>query len=250
MIIDAHTHMPAEGWSKRTDFFPTVAEAVRYLRETGTDAALFNTWQGVLAETEQDLEQANAAALALTKSHEGFLYPGAALHPAFGQASREALARFRDLGYLWVGELVHYHKSYRYIDPEFLALCEMCANHGHILQLHVHEDIIEVARQFPSMPVVCSHIAPDLCSRLAAEPNIWLDISGSGGGLTMGNLETAYRIFGADRLLYGTDFTGYEPRAFLARVNVVVKDPLEREKILWRNVVKLLETADSRPLRP
>jgi predicted TIM-barrel fold metal-dependent hydrolase len=249
MIIDSHTHLPAEGWSVVTTPFPTVSEAIGYLREAGTDAALFNTWQGVFAETADDLVQANAAAWDLAQEFEGFLYPGASIHPAFPKVSQEELARFRDSGYLWVGELVHYHKPYRYVDPEFLDLCETCAKHGHILQLHVHENIIEVARRFPAMPVVCSHIDLALCPRLAAEPNIWLDISGSGGGLNIGYLEAACQIFGPDRLLYGTDFTGYEPRAFQARVNTVMKDPTHREKIFWQNTVRLLEKVGSRPLK-
>ena len=64
MIIDTHTHLPAEGWPVVTTPFTTVDEAIRYLREAGTDAAFFNTWQGVFAETQPDLEQANAMILA------------------------------------------------------------------------------------------------------------------------------------------------------------------------------------------
>ena len=43
----------------------------------------------------------------------------------------------------------------------------------------------------------------------------------------------------ADAVLYlrnaGTDFTGYEPRAFQIRLESSVPDPVEREKVRWWN---------------
>lgn len=249
MIIDAHTHLPSEGWPGTPTPFATVANAVAYLHATGTDAALFTTWQGVLAETVDDLNQGNAAALALAAQYPDFLYPGACLHPAFSASSRYWLQQFRDAGYRWVGELVPYQRPYRYTDEVFLELCAECAAHDHVVQLHVHEDIIEVARLFPNMPVVCAHIGDEaFCRMLAPLPNIWLDISGAQGGLVIGALETAYDILGADRLLYGTDFTGYEPRCFQARLACAVPDSEAREKILWRNVAQLLGSVGSRPI--
>ena len=246
MIIDAHTHLPAEGWRGNPSPIPTVAEAVAYLRAAGTSAALFNTWQGVMAESESDLDQANAEALALTRRYQGFLYPGAVVHPGFPEVSVRWLARFRDEGYAWVGELILEKCACRYSDPAFMDLFAECERHGHIVQLHVHEDIIAVARRFPRMTVVCSHIDMDLCPRLAAEPNIRLDISGACGGLWIGGIESAYLAFGASRLLYGSDFTGYEPRCFQERLKVAVSDVEERQAVLSGNVRALLPAWDCR----
>jgi len=248
MLIDAHTHMPSVGMEIYSPINETVEKAVCYLREAGTDAAIFTPWRGVFATTAQELEQGNAEALALAREYDGFLYPGATIHPAFPDLSLEWLARFRDLGYRWVGELVHYKLPYRYTDPAFLSLCEVLAEHGHILQAHLDEELIEVARRLPDMPVVISHISTELLDRQAAMPNVWLDISGGVGGLQIGALEAACRAFGADRLLYGTDFTGYEPRAFQARLEVVIPDAAERKKVRGQNVVKLLERAGARPI--
>ena len=95
MIIDAHTHLPSPGWEGHSCFFTTVESAVEYLRKTGINAALFNTWQGVFAETEDDINSANTAALDLYKNYKGFLYPGAVIHPLFPEISRHWLDRFR-----------------------------------------------------------------------------------------------------------------------------------------------------------
>jgi hypothetical protein len=110
------------------------------------------------------------------------------------------------------------------------------------------QDVLEVARRFPAMPVVNSHIDANFCPQLAELPNIWLDISGGAGGLWIGSLEAAVQAMGPDRLLYGTDFTGYEPRAFQARLQMCVPDPVEQEKVRWKNVVRLLESVGSRPI--
>ena len=248
-ILDCHTHMPSPGWPGHTCHFSDVAKAVAYLRDTGTDAAISNTWQGVLAKTEEDLCTANGAALALARQYRGFLYPGAVIYPRFPTASLEWLERFRDEGLLWVGELVNYREdACDYTAKQFLDLFEECARHGHVVQLHYSEAILEVAKMFPKMQVVCSHISVEHCSRLAAHPNVWQDISGLAGGLVVDALETAYDAFGADRLLYGTDFTGYEPRCFMLRVQTVVPDLEEQEKVFAGNLVRLLEQVGSKPI--
>jgi len=66
----------------------------------------------------------------------------------------------------------------------------------------------------------------------------------------MGGLEAAYRAFWANRLLYGSDYTGYEPRAFVVRVETVIRDNSEREKVFASNLVRLLRQIDSRPVLP
>lgn len=238
--------MPSEGWSGHKSCFTTVAEAVEYLKEAGTTAALFNTWQGVFAATENDLEQGNADALELSEQYQGFLFPGACIHPAFPDVSRRWLARFRALGHLWVGELVNYRKPYNYGDAAFLDLAADCATHGHVLQLHCHADIYDVVRRFPSLQVVCSHIDVALCRRLAELPNAWVDISGGAGGLEIGIIEEAYKALGPDRLLYGTDFTGYEPRCFQVRLQAAVPVTEDRENILSGNLLHLLDQIGSK----
>lgn len=250
MIIDAHTHMPSEGWAGHAPSIPTVRAAVDYLRATGTDAALFNMWQGVLATTQEDLDRGNAEALDVAERHAGFLYPGACAHPAFPDASLRWLARFREHGFLWVGELVNYRLPYRYTDDAFVRIAAECAAHGQVLQLHAHADIYDLARRFPDLQVVCSHINADLCRRLATLPNTWLDISGSAGGLHIGAIEAAYQAMGPDRILYGTDYTGYEPRCFLLRLELAVPDEHDRKKILSGNLLRLLERVGSRGPQP
>ncbi len=241
-MFDSHTHLPSSGWPGHTSFFATVEKAVDYLRATGTDGALFNTWQGVFAKTELDLDEANTAALKLMEQFPGFLYPGAVIHPDFLEASSEWLKRFRDRKLMWVGELVLQNHSYQYLDAPYLRLMEECAKYGHVVQLHCHVDILELAKRFPQTQFVVSHLQEDnVLTQIAELPNLWQDISGWCGGLSIGRLERAVEILGPDRLLYGTDFDGYEPQAFMARVCTVVENPEDRIKIFSGNLLRLLE---------
>lgn len=248
MIIDAHTHMPSPGWQGHSCFFTTVESAVEYLRKTGVNAALFNTWQGVFAETEDDINRANTAALNLYKNYKGFLYPGAVIHPLFPEISRQWLDRFRDNGFMWVGELVPYKCNIEFNEPAWLSLFEHCAKHGHAVQLHISKSINEVAARFPDMQVICSHIILDSLIELANNDNVWLDISGACGGLTIGGIEAALKAFGENRVLFGTDFTGYEPEAFIARTRSAIDDIKVREKVYSKNITELLAKIGSCPI--
>ena len=106
MIIDSHVHLPSPGWSGHSSFLKTVAEAIAYLRKAGIQGVVFNTWQGVFAKTERDLDAGNRDALRLAKRYAGFLHPSLVIHPDFPKASEAWLRRFHDLGLGWVGELV------------------------------------------------------------------------------------------------------------------------------------------------
>lgn len=239
-IFDAHTHLPTAGFSGNRGMFADYEKAVAYLQKAGTTRALFNTWRGVLATTEAELEQGNADALRLAAEYNGFLVPGAVIHPAFPKASLRWLAAFRGAGSYWVGELLC-SGQVRYADPDFMALFAECARYQHVVQLHLHEEILTVARAFPKLRIVCAHINVELCVELAKLPNVWLDISGANGGLWVGAIEQAYQIFGYERLLYGTDFSGYEPRAFQERLKMAVPDVIERKSILYGNSAQLIQ---------
>jgi predicted TIM-barrel fold metal-dependent hydrolase len=54
---------------------------------------------------------------------------------------------------------------------------------------------------------------------------------------------------GADRVLYGSDFTINEPAGVIARVKNAFLTAEDREKILFKNVERLLARAGS-PRRP
>jgi len=247
-IIDSHTHMPSIGWEKHSDFFSSVQDAVKYLRIIGIERTIFNTWRGVLSETPEDLEKGNAEALEMATLTDGFLYPGVAMNPDFPEESLKWLSRFRELGYRWAGELLTYKidtlkSTCRYTDQRFVKLIERCAELKFIVQIHIEPEIVDLAKMFPGLTIVCSHIGEDeFLKQLSKCDNVFLDISGMAGGLIIGRLEKAVEILGTDRLLFGSDFTGYDPQAFIARVEKAIPDLQEQKKVFRNNVLRLLES--------
>ncbi|MGI6088337.1 MAG: amidohydrolase family protein [Kiritimatiellia bacterium] len=242
MIFDVHVHLPSPGWPGHQSFFRTAGAAVAYLKRAGVNRAIFNTWQGVFAKSAADLDQANRAALRLAARHSGTLYPGAVIHPDFAGVSVAWLEKFHRHGLRWVGELVPRCNMQRpYSDAAFLRLAEKCAEYGQILHLHYHSDVLELARQLPDCRLVVAHI-PDqpALNAMADCPNLWLDIAGMHGGLCLGALERAVKTMGIDRLLFGTDFDAYEPRAFITRVRAVLPAQRDRAKVFWANAQRLI----------
>ena len=49
-------------------------------------------------------------------------------------------------------------------------------------------------------------------------------------------------------MLFGTDFTGYEPDVFIARIKLAIKDMNAREAVFSRNITGLLAKIGSRPI--
>jgi len=245
-ILDSHTHMPSIRWKKNTDFFKSVSAAVDYLKSTGVDKAIFNTWQGVLSETPEDVDEGNKEALEMAAQSKGFLYPGVSMNPDFPEESLKWLVRFHEFGFRWAGELLTYKietlkSTCKYNDPAFVKLIEKCAELKFIVQLHVEPEIVDLAQMFPKLTIICSHIADDdFLNRLARFNNTYLDISGMGGGLHIGRLEKTIEILGTDRLLFGSDFTGYDPQAFIGRVKKTVPDTKKQNDIFCNNLTRLM----------
>ena len=240
-MIDSHVHLPSIDWPGHESYFKTVKEAIEYLKACGISAAIFNLWQGVLAKNFYDIEKANCDSLGLMDTYKGFLLAGAVVHPAYVEESIEWLKRFKDRGILWVGELITYEHKIPYNDERFLKIFAYCEKYQHLVQLHFDEDVLEIAARFSGLKIVASHIPEDHnLEKLAAFNNVFLDISGLAGGLCIGKLESAVKIMGAHKLLFGSDFTGYDPTAFIERVKKVVVNEQDRERIFCGNLLDIL----------
>jgi predicted TIM-barrel fold metal-dependent hydrolase len=80
---------------------------------------------------------------------------------------------------------------------------------------------------------------------VAKHKNTHIELSGSGHE-RVGIIEKAVREIGADRVLYGSDFTINEPAGVIARVKNAFLTEQDRAKILYGNVERLLAKAGSR----
>ncbi len=249
MILDSHVHLPSANHAKESDgpfvsYFSDWRAAAEYSRRAGIGGMIFTTWEGVWSDTEEELDSANREALEIYETDPSFFYPGASIHPAFPETSLKWLKIFRERGLVWVGELVHYRAGRGdYDQPQWLRLFELCRDSGMIVQLHSSPGVIRLAKLLPELKIVNSHIEIPHLSALAECPNVLLDVSGFAGGLRFNSMEYARKELGVEHLLFGTDFTVYEPEAFLLRSRHAFPDPEEREKLYSGNLLRLLNAA-------
>ena len=239
--LDAHIHLQNRQWHRHTPECRNVDETISELKRMGINGAVFTTWRGVLGESENDIEIANEEALEAWEQRKDFLYPGLIMHPAFTEASLKWLHRFSDLGLVWAGEWVsNYYGKNDFDSPEFAPLFKACAENGMIVQLHNSPGVPVVARRYPDLTVIASHLTDPFLTEEADLPNVYVDISGFCGGLSYRILPRVRALFGAERILFGTDFDGYDPEPFIMRVKRDFSSD-EQKKVFSGNLLRLLK---------
>ena len=240
-IFDAHTHIGSYGWERHPGDFPSAAAAIDELRACGVTRAITVPWRAVLCETEADLDEGNAEALALRARFPEFIYPGVVIDFRWPKRSLYWLDTFRREGLRWAGELVPKKAEGEepFTHPSWQELFDAVEEAGMLLQLHNTTGTAKVAQAHPRLQVIGSHLYPAVLPGLVGLPNVMLDISGYHGGLCVHSLDKARAAFGAERLLFGTDYDGYDPRSFLMRVQRVFPEA-EQHLLLHENVRRLL----------
>ena len=234
IIIDTHTHV-----GFRPNESDTPEELMQELKDVGIHGALFCPLSATAAHDEEELKRGNQEALDLYERHPDFLYPGVAFHPEYPAASRYFLDAFCERHLTWVGEILSYHCKVPFDDPKWTELFKLCNERHMIVQMHNAPDVVAVAKAFPEMTIVGSHLHPEVLPHLVELPNVVIDISGFHGGLCRNTLPKARAMFGTQRLLFGTDFPGYDPAPFILRTK---RDfPESEQPLLYsENIFKLL----------
>lgn len=243
-IIDAHTHI---GRQSIYDFDYTAEEMIDLLKDSGVSGAMFHPITGTMAVSEEDMISSAQEALMLYEKHPDFLYPGITLRAEFPEKSIYLLDMFYERGIVWAGELLsNYGDITAFDDERWLKIFRICAERNIIVQLHVKEDVLRLAKKLPELTVVVSHLSPPLMPELAELPNVHIDISGARGGLHRDSLLKARKIFGYRRLLYGSDMPGYDHDPYILRVK---RDFPEGEQpfVFGGNLLELLRSHGSVP---
>jgi predicted TIM-barrel fold metal-dependent hydrolase len=139
--------------------------------------------------------------------------------------------------------------GYKYDTPEWAEVMKLATELNLVIQIHTNtREMQHLAENFPDATIVFPHLGgnrDDIFARIAIvaqHKNTCIELSGSGIE-RVGILEKAVKEIGADRVLYGSDFTINEPSAVIARVKNAFLSAEDREKILYRNVERLLAGA-------
>ena len=250
-IFDCHVHLPSPGLDATWEwdsFTPNVDEAIDYLRRCGIGRIVANSVRGELATSEDEMVAANTEIVKIAQEHPGYVVPACLINTNFHGAALDELRRCHDeLSIVWIGELCGYASGYTYDTRAFSDAMRLADELNMVVHIHNDDaqDMGRLCREFPGVTFVLAHLGDspeevreriDLTTRYR---NLYLDISGH-GYQRMGILERAVRVAGADRVLFGSDFTINDPAGVIARLTVSSFDAETREMILGGNLQRLL----------
>jgi predicted TIM-barrel fold metal-dependent hydrolase len=254
-IFDAHLHIPSDNgenfqWNLVTRNMP---EFVAYLEKCGVRRGVISSSWSNKAQTPDDYRNGNREVAKYVERYKGRFRGSCVITPfRVDEALREIEDCHQQLGFVWLGEFCNYMTGYKYDTPEWGEVMKLATKLNLVMQIHTTtREMRYLAETFPDTKIVFPHLGSsreDIFARIelvAKHPNTCIELSGSGIE-RVGILEKAVKDIGADRVLYGSDFTINEPSAVIARVKNAFLTPDDREKILFRNVERLLANAGSK----
>ena len=196
----------------------------------------------------EKIKSNNDTALALAEQYQGFYIPGFHIHPDFLEESFGEIERMSQQGVKLIGELVPYFDGWSdYSDPRFSQLLDEAGKRNMIVSFHsMGEDAMDqMVKDHPDVIFVAAHPGEYYefmrhLERMKYSENYYLDVSGY-GIFRYGMLRHAIDAFGAERILFGSDYPTCNPGMY---VGGVLLDNLltdkEKEKIFSLNAKKLL----------
>jgi predicted TIM-barrel fold metal-dependent hydrolase len=106
------------------------------------------------------------------------------------------------------------------------------------------QKLCNVLRDFPDLDVIAAHFGGwsewDLGEKYLAGKRLWVDTSSSTYKLSAQRVKELIDAFGADNVLFGTDYPMWDPASELERMSKVDLSDTDREKIYHINLEKLL----------
>lgn len=194
------------------------------------------------------IKRLNAHAYEIEESHPDFYTAGVHVHPDFVDLSCEIMRDHKARGGLLVGELVYYMMGYQYGHRGLYEIFSYADELGMVVSLHPsskrYAEMEALLTSFPNLKIVIAHLDgyglfDNVIALMKKYPNIYTDISAHATDRE-GMLADAVSRIGSERILFGTDFPGYEIQPF---IDVVLKSGLkdnEIDNIMYNNAAKLL----------
>ncbi len=198
-----------------------------------------------------DVRYFNDQALELKKMYGDFYYPGFHVHPSYVRESLEEVERMHAMGLNLVGEIVPYMQGWAdYSCPEFYEILELCEQYDMVVNLHSilerEEEIDKLVRDHPHLTIVAAHPGEYWqferhMQRMGMSENYCIDLSGY-GIFRHGMVRHAIDLYGADRIIFGSDYPTCNPAMYIGGVrdDFLLTDT-EKEKILSLNAKRLLK---------
>ena len=177
----------------------------------------------------------------------------AAMHQDFEDPETE-LARARELGLLGV-KLHPDTQRVNMDDPRIMRVCEICERLGLALLVHCGDyrydyshpsRMKHILHEFPQLRVCAAHFGgwsvQDLALEYLEDERCFLDMSSSMKYLGMRRTRELCEIYGADRMMFGSDFPMWNPASELEKFRALGFSAADYEKMCWHNAERWLDT--------
>ncbi len=257
-VFDAHCHIYPAKIAKKA-----AAATAKFYGNSGqtcdgTVPTLFENGVGIdrflvqsVATRPEQVRSINEFIAAQAAQFPDRLYGFGVLHPESENLSGD-IAHLRELGLHGV-KLHPDIQGFRLDGPECFALCEQCEG---VLPLLLHTgdrrysfsnpaQLLPLLRRFPKLTVIAAHFGGfsvwnEAVRQLAGRfENLWVDSSSSLFALDAARAKEMIAAYGAERVLFGTDYPMWSPAEELARFRRLHLPKQEEENILYHNAARL-----------
>ncbi len=195
------------------------------------------------------IKRLNAHAYDIEEQYPDFYTAGVHVHPDFVDLSCEIMREHKSRGGLLVGELVYYMMGYQYDHAGLYEIFSYADELGMVVSLHPsskrYSDMEKLLTSFPNLKIVIAHLDgyglfDSVIDLMKKYPNMYTDISAY-GATREGMLTDAVSKIGSDRILFGTDFPGYQIQPFIDAVLKSGLSDTDIDNIMYNNASKLLK---------
>ncbi len=138
-------------------------------------------------------------------------------------------------------------------DPRCMKIYALCEENGIPVLLHTGDARYDMSNpnrlrpmveHFPALTVIAAHLGgysvwDDAQAELCGLPNLYVDCSSSLPFMTDARAVELIRHWGADHVIFGTDYPMWVPKSEVDRFLSLGLTQEENEAILWRNAARL-----------
>lgn len=259
MIIDAHAHIFPEKIAAKAaigigEFYDlnmendgTLSTLFRLCEEAGVDRCIVQS----VATVPHQVESINNFIAECVKQYPDRLIGFGALHPDYDNIAGET-ERIISLGLKGI-KLHPDFQQFQIDDEKAFPIYEQAEKHGLPVLFHAGDyrydfsgpkRLRRAADLFPNMKIIGAHFAGwsqwDEAQELFTDGRIYVDLSSSLYDMTPERAAELIHSFGADKVMFGTDYPMWTAKEELQRFYAIPLTDEERELILYKNALRLL----------
>lgn len=265
-IIDSHCHIypdkiadrAVEGIGKFYNLPMCYDGRYTTLAQSGAENGVKHFVIFSVATTPHQVHSINTFISDTVRNSQGLMTGLGTLHPD-SETIEEDIAEIISLGLKGVKMHPDFQK-FHIDDKKCYKIYEMCQRLGLPLLLHTGDSrydysnpdrMKKVLEDFPELTVIGAHFGGWSCWREAAEnlsgyKNFYVDCSSSFDWLSGEESRDIVRMYGADHVLFATDFPMWNYKKECDRFALMNLTDDEKELILYKNALRLFDIDESR----